>query len=572
MTGAQHLIAALESHGVEAIFGHPGGAIMPVYDALVGARVRHVLMRHEQGAALAADGYARATGKVGVCLATSGPGATNLITGIANAYMDSVPLLAITGQVPLPLIGTDAFQEVDILGMTLGIVKHSFLVATPEDLLWVVDEAFRLARSGRPGPVLIDLPKDIAAANCSFPDLPEGERRAAALAELGPAPRIGADAGDIATAVGLLQASERPLVYAGGGIGLGNLVEDFRGFVATAGIPVVTTLRGLGAVPTDHPLFLGMLGMHGSAAANLAVQACDLLVCIGARFDDRATGKLDEFAPEARVVHLDVDRSEVGKLRRADAAVVAEDLRPALAALSMPLAIDPWRRECCERKAAGAYRYDAPGDLVYAPELLRQLSESIGDEAIVVCDVGQHQMWVAQHCRFSRPEKHLSSGGLGTMGFGLPAAIGAKLGRPADRVVLVTGDGSIMMNLQEFATLVRYGIDVKIVLLDNNSLGLVRQWQELFFDGRFSEVDLWDNPDFGRLANAFGIPSIHIGRRREVGPGINWLLAVDGPAFAHVAIDARHNVWPLVPPGCSNATMMTGNAPRPADRKCTGTS
>jgi len=558
MTGAQYLITALEAEGVDVVFGHPGGAIMPVYDALVGARVRHVLMRHEQGAALAADGYARATGKVGVCMATSGPGATNLVTGIANAHMDSIPLLAITGQVPLSLIGTDAFQEVDILGMTLGIVKHSFLVAAPEDLLWVVNEAFRLARTGRPGPVLIDLPKDIAAAACSFAVPLAGGRRAAAPA---PATPVATDTDAIATAVELLQTSKRPLVYAGGGIGLGNLVSGFRAFVDTTGAPVVATLRGLGAIPTNHPLFLGMLGMHGSRAANLAVQACDLLVCIGARFDDRATGKLDEFAPGARVVHLDVDRSEVGKLRRADAAVVADDLRPALEAMSIPLAIEAWRRECCERKASGAYRYDAPGDLVYAPGLLRQLSESAGDEAIVVCDVGQHQMWVAQHCRFSRPEKHLSSGGLGTMGFGLPAAIGAKLGCPTNRVVLVTGDGSIMMNVQELATLVRYGLDVKIVLLDNKSLGLVRQWQELFFAGRYSEVDLSDNPDFARLANAFGIPSIYIRRRGEVAAGINWLLTVDGPALAHVSIDARHNVWPLVKPGCSNATMLDGSEP-----------
>ena len=564
MTGAQYLVAALHQEGVEVVFGYPGGAIMPVYDALVDAQFRHVLVRHEQGAALAADGYARATGKVGVCIATSGPGATNLITGIANAYMDSIPMVAITGQVALPMIGTDAFQEVDVLGMTLGIVKHSFLVDAAERLPEIIAEAFRLARSGRPGPVLIDFPKDIAAAEVpsrvrapGSPDNPaEGSMRGPPSSH--PA-TTGPSIESVDRAVRLLRESRRPLAYGGGGIGLGNLVESFRDFLAATGMPVVTTLRGLGAVPTTHPSFLGMLGMHGTKAANFAVQSCDLLVCVGARFDDRATGKLAEFAPHARVIHLDVDESEVGKLRHVEAPVVASDLRPALEALSIELDVDEWRQECARLQYEHAFHYDAPGDGVYAPDFLRHLSAAAGDDAIFVCDVGQHQMWVAQHCHFARPEKHLSSGGLGTMGFGLPAAIGAKFGCPDAPVILVTGDGSIMMNVQELATVSRYRLNVKIVLLDNQALGLVRQWQELFFDGRFSEVDLSDNPDFGRVADAFGIPSIRVQHRDEVQAGIGWLLATDGPAFAHVPIDAKENVWPLVPPGANNGTMLEGD-------------
>ncbi|HSF19682.1 MAG TPA: acetolactate synthase 2 catalytic subunit [Vicinamibacteria bacterium] len=547
MNAATFLIRALAREGADIVFGYPGGAIMPVYDALHGGSIRHVLVRHEQGAALAADGYARATGRVGVCLATSGPGATNLVTGIANAFMDSVPLVAITGQVPTGLLGTDAFQEVDIFGMTLPIVKHSFLVRRAGDLPEAIHEAFRIARSGRPGPVLVDLPKDVAAqqGELAFPDSPE--------AESPPKP----EPGEVRRARDLLECAKRPIVYAGGGIGIGRAVEAFRRFIDVTGIPTVTTLKGIGALGSDHPLLLGMLGMHGSEAANLAVQRSDLLVVIGARFDDRATGRLASFAPGAKVIHIDIDPAEVGKLRRPDVGLVGS-IEAFLEELSLPLALAPHRRECLEAKARYRWSYDAPTNGVYGPRFLKRLSENATNDLIITCDVGQHQMWVAQHCRFERPEQHLSSGGLGTMGYGLPAAIGAQLGRPEATVVNVSGDGSFMMNLQELATVKRYGLPIKIVVMDNKSLGLVRQWQELFFGRRFSEVALDDNPCFARVAEAFGIEAFGVQAGREEESAIDRLFASKGPALLHVEIDPEANVWPLVPPNCANEEMLVG--------------
>jgi acetolactate synthase-1/2/3 large subunit len=547
MNGASILLGALRERGVDLVFGYPGGAIMPVYDALLESGIRHVLMRHEQAAAFAADGYARISGRPGVCLATSGPGATNLITGIANAFLDSVPMIAITGQVATPLMGTDAFQEVDIFGMTLPVVKHSYIVRHVEDLPRIVDEAFRIATSGRPGPVLIDLPKNIAAG-AAHPgprplDLPEPER--------------GADAVALDRAAALIAASDRPVIYAGGGIGIGRAVASFRNFVRATGIPVVSTLKGLGAVPTDDPLFLGMMGMHGTRASNRAVQEADLLIAIGARFDDRATGKLDGFAPHARVIHLDIDPAEIGKLRRADVAL-AGDLSGSLDALHVRPSIDEWRRHCLELRRLHAWRYDAPGEGVYAPELLRRLAAAADGELTLTCDVGQHQMWVAQHCLIRRPERHLTSGGLGAMGYGLPAAIGAHFADPSRPVVAVTGDGSIMINIQEFATLRRYGLPVRILLLDNQSLGMVRQWQELFFERRFSEVDLSDNPDFAAVARSFGIDALTIDSRDQVGEAVDALLNHPGALLVHCRIDPAANVWPLVPPGHTNATMLEG--------------
>jgi acetolactate synthase-1/2/3 large subunit len=550
MKGAEFVVRALDREGVEYVFGYPGGAIMPVYDALLDGKVRHILVRHEQGAALAADGYARATGKVGVCIATSGPGATNLITGIANSFMDSVPVVAITGQVAVPLMGTDAFQEVDTFGLAMPVVKHSFLVRRAADLPYVMHEAFKIARSGRPGPVLVDLPKDVANTQMEFTFARTGP-------SYDPAPP---EPAAIERAAELLREATRPVIYAGGGIGLGRAIDEYRAFVAATRIPAISTLKGLGALPTDHELFLGMMGMHGFKAPNLAVQNCDLLICVGARFDDRATGKLAEFAPNAKVIHMDADASEIGKLRRVEAPVVG-DLRHALRALSfaLPHDIEPWRRECLQAKATYAWDYNAPTPCVYAPRFLKRLSEAVDGETIVTCDVGQHQMWVAQHCRFRRPEQHLTSGGLGTMGFGLPAAIGAQFGRPDARVINVTGDGSIMMNVQELATIRRYDLPVKIVLLDNRALGMVRQWQELFFNNRYSEIDLSDNPDFVRVAEAFGIPGFRIERANQETEAIERLLSDDeGPMLLHVLIDQEANVWPLVPPGASNSKMMEG--------------
>jgi len=545
MKGAQFLVKALEHEGVEIIFGYPGGAIMPVYDALLDSKIRHILVRHEQAAALAADGYARATGRVGVCMATSGPGATNLVTGIANAYMDSVPMVAITGQVATSLMGTDAFQEVDIFGITLPVVKHSFLVNTATELPRIVHEAFRIARSGRPGPVLIDLPKDIANTIADF-EFHE-ESRPAATPEL--------HDHSIARAVELMRESRSPVVYAGGGIGMAGALAEFRKFIDATRIPVVATLKGLGAIPTTHDLALGMMGMHGTKAANRAVQSSDLLICVGARFDDRATGRLNAFAPHAKVIHLDVDPAEVSKLRNADVPLIG-DLRQTLAALSCPLDIEPWRRECITAKDTHAWDYDAPGSEVYAPGFLKTLSDRAGKHCIVACDVGQHQMWVAQHFHFNNPAQHLSSGGLGTMGFGLPAAIGAQFAFPDACVINVSGDGSIMMNLQELATLRRYDLPIKIVLFDNRALGMVRQWQELFHDKRYSEVDLSDNPDFVRVAESMGIPSFRVEDRRDVDSAIDRLLAEPGPVLAHVLIHQEANVWPIVGPGKSNSEML----------------
>jgi acetolactate synthase I/II/III large subunit len=564
MNGARWLVQALAAEGVDTLFGYPGGAIMPFYDALHGASadgiaLRHVLVRHEQGAAFAANGYARASGRVGVCVATSGPGASNLVTGIADAMLDSVPMVCITGQVATRLMGTDAFQELDVFGMTLPIVKHSFLPRSVDELPRMLAEAFRIARSGRPGPVLIDLPKDVQDGDAAH--LPA---HVPLPVDAVPAP---VDA-SLHEALALVSQAQRPVVYGGGGIALGDALAAFRTFVDATQIPTVLTLRGLGALPAAHPLNLGMLGMHGSRAANLAVQEADLLIVVGARFDDRATGKLAEFAPLARVVHMDLDACEIGKLRHADAGVCG-DIRTALTALTLPCAAHlhgrhgtarrQWRADCQQRARDHAARYDAPGETVYAPALLRRLSE-LAPRAIVSCDVGQHQMWVAQHWRFDAPRKHLTSGALGAMGFGLPAAIGAQLQDSNAQVICVSGDGSFLMNVQELATLRRHGLPVKIVLLDNQALGMVRQWQELFFDKRYSEVELSDNPDFAAVAAAFGIQALHVDRADRVEDALQALLATPGPALLHVAIDQAANVWPLVPPNHNNAQMLDADA------------
>jgi acetolactate synthase I/II/III large subunit len=542
--GAELLVRALEQEGVEYVFGYPGGAIMPVYDALLNSPIKHILTRHEQGAALAADAYARVTSRPAVCMATSGPGATNLVTGIANAYMDSVPIVAITGQVPTAVMGTDAFQEVDVFGITMPIVKHSFIVRRVEDIPRTIAQAFQIAAEGRPGPVLVDLPKDISNAVPAVApifELRTRKRRA-------PEPRL------LRAARELLMQAERPILYGGGGIPMAGAVDAFRAYARASGIPVTTTLKGIGAVPTRDPGFLGMLGMHGNRAANRAIQESDLLICVGARFDDRATGRLDGFAPKAKVIHMDADASEIGKLRHADVGLLG-DLVESLAALPTGLSIAPWQHWCAQRKLEHAWRYDAPGEYIYVPDMLRRLSEAAPDLTIA-CDVGQHQMWVAQHCHFDRPEQHLTSAGLGTMGYGVPAGIGACLARPGTRVITVSGDGSIMMNIQELATIRRYGLDLKILLVDNASLGMVRQWQQLFHAERYSEVDLSDNPDFVAVAQSFGIPAFRITRREEVEGAIRRLLETRGPLLAQVCIDPKSNVWPLVPPGQSNDVMM----------------
>ncbi len=544
MNGAQFLVQALKKQGVTQVFGYPGGAIMPVYDALYDGGLAHQLCRHEQGAAMAAVGYARASGQVGVCIATSGPGATNLVTGLAEALLDSVPLVAISGQVPCAAIGTDAFQEVDVLGMSLSCTKHSFMVTDAADLGRVLAEAFAIATEGRPGPVLIDLPKDVqlAAVPAQSPLFAVEEPEV-----LNPS--------DLAAARTLLAVAERPVLYVGGGVGMANAEQQLRDFAAATGMPAVTTLKGIGALDPDSSVYLGMLGMHGTKAANYAVQQCDLLVVVGARFDDRVTGKLEEFAPEAKVIHLDVDAAEFGKRRAAEVGITM-DLKQVLPRLAMTLDIAPWREHCANMAREYAFRYDHPGQAIYAPALLKQLSAKLPESSVVACDVGQHQMWVAQHMRFTSPRNHLSSAGLGTMGFGLPAAIGAKMSRPEDEVVLVSGDGSFMMNVQELGTIRRAQLKVKMMLLDNQRLGMVRQWQELFFDGRYSETILSDNPDFVALAAAFGIPGETITCKEQIAGALDRLLASEGAYLLHVAISEEENVWPLVPPGVANHKMM----------------
>lgn len=544
MTGAQWVVQALRAQGVETVFGYPGGAIMPVYDALYDGGVEHLLCRHEQGAAMAAIGYARATGKTGVCIATSGPGATNLITGLADALMDSIPVVAITGQVASSFIGTDAFQEIDVLGISLACTKHSFLVESLEDLPSVMAEAFAIARSGRPGPVLVDIPKDIQIA--------KGELAPHLL----PVEEVPAHPHQhILDARAMMIQAKKPVLYVGGGVGMAQAVPALRALAEESGIPVVSTLKGLGCADPDSDVYLGMLGMHGAKAANLAVQACDLLIAVGARFDDRVTGKLDTFAPQASVIHLDIDPAELNKLRRAHVSLQG-DFKHLLPALSQPLQIEEWRNEVKALKAEHDWRYDHPGQAIYAPLLLKQLSDRKPENSVITTDVGQHQMWSAQHMRFSAPENFITSSGLGTMGFGLPAAIGAQVARPQDTVICVSGDGSIMMNIQELGTIKRKKLPVKILLLDNQRLGMVRQWQQLFFDGRYSETNLSDNPDFLTLASAFDIPGQRITRKDQVDAALDALLNSEGPYFLHVAIDEHENVWPLVPPGASNAHMM----------------
>jgi acetolactate synthase-1/2/3 large subunit len=546
MNGAQWLVQALEAEGVEHLFGYPGGCIMPFYDALLGSRLRHVLVRHEQGAALAANGYARHSGRIGVCVATSGPGASNLVTGIADALLDSVPMLCLTGQVSTAVMGTDAFQELDVFGMTLPIVKHSYLPRSVDELARIVPEAFHIARSGRPGPVLIDLPKDVqlAAADHLPPARPIADAPVANPMPVG-----------LVEALALIARARRPVLYGGGGIAIAGATPAFRRFVEATRMPTVLTLRGLGALPAEHPDFLGMLGMHGARAANLAVQESDLLVVVGARFDDRATGKLAEFAPNAKVIHLDADLGEINKLRRADVSVHGQIAHSLNALCAAATTCEEWRALCRQRVQQHRPRYDAPGNDIYAPALLRRLSQ-LAPEAVVACDVGQHQMWVAQHWQFSDPRQHLSSAGLGTMGFGLPAAIGAQLSHREAQVICVSGDGSFQMNIQELATVARERLPIKIVLLDNQALGMVRQWQELFFAERYSAVDLSDNPDFGLIARAYGIPALHLRHRDDQEDVLQQLLAMPGPALLHVAIDQKANVWPLVPPNRNNAEML----------------
>ncbi|WP_392553034.1 acetolactate synthase 2 catalytic subunit [Orbus wheelerorum] len=560
-TGAQWIVQSLKQHGVKTVFGYPGGQIMPLYDALYDGGLEHVLCRHEQGAAMAAIGYARSTGKTGVCIATSGPGATNLLTGLADAFVDSVPMVAITGQVPRPLIGTDAFQEVDILGMSFACTKYSFLVDDPKSLPDILEQAFSIANSGRPGPVLIDVPKDIQLAQedyqqCLSNSIYHSTSQHHKNNHLTLSP---ANLDAIQTAKTMIQSACKPMLYIGGGVIMADAVNELRDFVCNTGIPSVATLKGLGALDIRDPFYLGMVGMHGFKSANLAVQDCDLLIAIGVRFDDRVTGNLNEFARHANVIHIDIDLAELGKLKHAHLGIQA-DAKMVIPMLNNVIDISDWQQFVLTLKAQYPARYDHPGEGIYAPLLLKQLSDKIladeNIEAVVTTDVGQHQMWTAQHMLFAKPNMFISSSGLGTMGFGLPAAVGAQIARPDDCVICISGDGSFMMNVQELTTIKRKKLPVKIILIDNARLGMVRQWQQLFFNERYSETDLSDNPDFLILASAFDIPGVMITQKSEVIPALEQLLSSDGPFLLHVKIDAMDNVWPLVPPGAANHHML----------------
>ena len=580
-TGAAQTLEILQQLGIKDIFGYPGGAIMPMYDAIYASSINHYLCRHEQGCAFAAVGYARASGQVGVCMATSGPGATNLITGLADAMADSVPIIAITGQVPTRTMGTDGFQEVDIISLSLACTKHSFQIRNVSELPGVIHEAFKIATSGRPGPVLIDIPKDIQVAQVE-------QAYKSVIADTVPsksalsnsASQIQHLDNNFNDATHLIAQSKKPLLYIGGGVGMADAVNELRQLMQLTQIPSVATLKGLGSVSLDEPHYLGMLGMHGSKAGNLAIQNCDLMIVLGARFDDRATGKLDAFAPNAKVIHMDIDPAEINKRRLAEVslqgnlnATIPELINrfSGQANLVNPTDLQRWQKTChgFEDKDEHYRENDYQG--ILAPHLLKKLSDRLQEEgknpatvkrSYITTDVGQHQMWAAQHMRYHLPNRFISSSGLGTMGFGVPAAIGAQIYDPDATIICISGDGSFMMNVQELATIKRYQLPVKILLIDNSKLGLVRQWQQLFFEQRYSETDLSDNPDFVILAKAFDISGEMINDKMQVSDALERMLNSEGAYLLHVKIDSSENVWPLVPPDTANDKMMDQNDPK----------
>lgn len=550
--GANLLRTLLERQGIHTLAGIPGGAILPFYDALHGSAIRHILARHEQGAGFIAQGMARATGRAAVCVATSGPGATNLLTAIADARLDSVPLIALTGQVPQSLIGTDAFQEVDTYGLTLPITKHNFLVRSAAELLEVVPLAFQIAESGRPGPVAIDVPKDVLNATLTVGELPEPGR---AL----PSPRC-PDASIDALATALRRA-QRPVLYLGGGVIGAGASALARQLAHHLDAPIVSTLMALGAIPPDDPCFMGMLGMHGGKGTNLLLEETDLLLAVGARFDDRATGRAAAFCPRATIAHIDIDRAEIGKIKSTALALsgdAADILRRLLTHLGAPAARTVWRtRATALREAHPLHCPPRAADPLHPLALIGFLAEELPADAIVTTDVGQHQMWVAQAYPFRRPRTLLTSGGLGTMGFGLPAAIGAALACPGRRVACVSGDGSILMNIQELATLAEFQLPVAILLFNNSHLGLVRQQQELFYGGRYAASRFHAAPDFAAVARAFGIRGVRLDPAGDPLGDLAAALAQPGPCLIDIPIHDQTNVFPMVPPGAANHQTLT---------------
>ena len=560
ITGAEALMDSLKVHDVKVIFGYPGGAILPIYDAVHKAEndgwLKHYMVRHEQGGSHAADGYARSTGEVGVCFGTSGPGATNLVTGIATAQMDSVPLVVVTGQVPRPAIGTDAFQETDIFGITLPIVKHSWVVRDPSDIAKVVSEAFFIASSGRPGPVLIDIPKDVGQEFFNYERIlpgkiiPKGFKRNGEINDA-----------DINQAIELIQESSRPLLYVGGGAISSGAHEEVETLANNYQIPVTTTLMGKGVFDERDDLSVGMLGMHGTAYANFAVTECDLLIAVGARFDDRVTGKLDTFAPSAKVIHIDIDPAEVNKNRRVDVAIVS-DVAKALSKINEKSFINKtscntknWLEKINFWKNKHPLFVPPEEGEIYPQEVLLKVRD-FSPEAFITTDVGQHQMWAAQYLR-NAPRRWISSAGLGTMGFGLPAAMGVKAALPNDEVICIAGDASVLMNIQELGTLSQYGLNIKLVIINNRWQGMVRQWQESFYDERYSSSDMsCGEPDFVKLAESFGVKGFLISERKQLLNEFKSALDFDGPALINVRVRRGENCYPMVPPGKSNAQMV----------------
>ena len=555
LTGAKILIEALKKEGVEVIFGYPGGQVLPIFDALYDADVRFILTRHEQGAAHAADGYSRATGKVGVCLATSGPGATNLTTGIANAYMDSIPMIAITGQVKSSLIGNDAFQEADVTGITRPITKHNYLVKDVKDLARTIREAFYIASSGRPGPVLIDIPSDIQQQETEFIWPEEIEIRSYKPTSFG-------HPGQIKKAAKLIASAKKPLIYAGGGVITSEAHHELRKLTEKLNAPITWTLMGIGCFPATHKLSLGMLGMHGTAYANHAIMEADLILAVGARFDDRVTGRLDKFAPYAKIIHIDIDPTSISKNVKVDIPIVG-DAKNVLGQLIEDINNLPdtseWLKTIESWKKKYPLKYQDKKDIIKPQYVVEQIYEATKGNAIITTEVGQNQMWAAQWYKYDYPRTFISSGGLGTMGFGFPAAMGTKVGKPDSIVFDIAGDGSIQMNIQELATCVCNKINVKVAILNNGYLGMVRQWQELFYKKRYSYTTL-TSPDFVKLAESYGAVGIHVTKKEDVRKAIEKAISIDNVVFIDFKVEGEENVFPMVPAGEALNRMIEGLA------------
>ncbi len=551
MRAVDAIMECLKAEGVDVVFGLPGGANLPTYDAFVDAGIRHVLVRHEAGGGHAAEGYAKATGKVGVAFATSGPGATNVVTPIVDAMMDSVPTVFITGQVRTDLIGTDGFQETDTLGITMPVVKHSFQIRSPLEIPRAIHEAFYLARSGRPGPVVVDIPQDLSRADIDYQPITD-------LHLPGYQPTTDGNTKQIRQAAKAMASARRPVIYAGGGVINANASAELTEFATSDRFPVTCTLMGLGGFPAPHPQWLGMLGMHGTRAANYAMDEADLICCIGARFDDRITGKLSEFAPHAKFIHIDVDPAEISKNIPAHIPIVG-DCKNVLTKLikeyrsletTDPSRMDEWWSRIEKWRADHPLRYDDSSDGEIKPQYMVQaLYEATGGDAIVCSDVGQHQMWAAQYYHFDKPRRWINSGGLGTMGFGLPAAMGAQVGCPEASVVCISGDGSIQMNMQELATCAQNEIPVKIFIMNNGYLGMVRQWQELFWDNRYSHVDMGSFPDFVKVAEAYGATGMRMTEKSSLVADMKTALETPGPVMVDVRVTREENTYPMIAPG-----------------------